>query len=92
MCGIYGVICQKIKELENKTVENAKKNHKKIKHRGPDWEGEYYGDNCFLAHHRLSIIDPYGGNQPLIYKSPDVDKNLVLCVNGEIYNYKKIKK
>lgn len=91
MCGIYGVICQKIKELENKTVENAKKNHKKIKHRGPDWEGEYNGDNCFLAHHRLSIIDPYGGNQPLIYKSPNVDKNLVLCVNGEIYNYKQIK-
>ena len=91
MCGIYGVICQRIKELENKTVENAKKNHKKIKHRGPDWEGEYYGDNCFLAHHRLSIIDPYGGNQPLLYKSPRNNKNLILCVNGEIYNYKQIK-
>ena len=91
MCGIYGVICKRINELENKTVENAKKNHKKIKHRGPDWEGEYYGDNCFLAHHRLSIIDPYGGNQPLLYKCPKNNKNLILCVNGEIYNYKQIK-
>tara|TARA_Y100000816_G_scaffold292482_1_gene288010 strand:- start:2184 stop:4004 length:1821 start_codon:yes stop_codon:yes gene_type:complete len=91
MCGIYGVICKRINELENKTVENAKKNHKKIKHRGPDWEGEYYGDNCFLAHHRLSIIDPYGGNQPLLYTNPRNNKNLILCVNGEIYNYKQIK-
>ena len=36
-----------------------------IKHRGPDGDGYYVGDNCALGFRRLSIIDLAGGNQPI---------------------------
>ncbi|MDO8899342.1 MAG: asparagine synthase B [Bacteroidales bacterium] len=56
---------------------------KKVRHRGPDWSGMYYGEKVLMAHERLAIVDPISGGQPL-YSS---DKNLVLAVNGEIYNH-----
>ena len=37
---------------------------------------------------RLSIIDPSSGIQPLTNK----DDTIILCVNGEIFNYKELKK
>lgn len=60
----------------------------RLRHRGPDWSGIYAGKSAVLAHERLSIVDPLSGGQPLI--SPDGD--LILCVNGEIYNHKEIRR
>lgn len=60
---------------------------KRIRHRGPDWSGIYSGRTAILAHERLSIVDPASGGQPLV--SPDGAQ--VLCVNGEIYNHRKIR-
>lgn len=40
-----------------------------------------------LAHERLSIIDPIQGAQPLY----DRQGNIVLAVNGEIYNHQKLR-
>ncbi len=60
---------------------------KKIRHRGPDWSGIYCGDDAILAHERLAIVDPTSGGQPLI--SPD--GNVILAVNGEIYNHQEIR-
>lgn len=60
----------------------------RLRHRGPDWSGIYAGKSAILAHERLSIVDPLSGGQPLI--SPDGD--LILCVNGEIYNHKEIRR
>lgn len=68
MCGIYGLICpykyQKTicKKFDLAKVKSA---HKLLRHRGPDWEGELIGLNYYLAHHRLSIVDPTGGSQPI---------------------------
>lgn len=90
MCGIFGSICVsgcKYKE----TIDNIKISHKKLKHRGPDWDGEFENDKVFLAHHRLSIIDPLGGSQPLVWTNKESGKLMVLCINGEIYNYKQLK-
>ena len=62
-----------------------------IQHRGPD-AADYYvkeKDNykIGLGHRRLSIIDLHeSSNQPMLYK------DLVIVFNGEIYNYKEIKK
>lgn len=61
---------------------------KRVRHRGPDWSGIYSGDKAILAHERLAIVDPASGKQPLY--SPD--GNLVLAVNGEIYNHKELRK
>lgn len=61
---------------------------KRVRHRGPDWSGIYSGEKAILAHERLAIVDPASGKQPLY--SPD--GNLVLAVNGEIYNHKELRK
>ena len=60
---------------------------KRIRHRGPDWSGIFCDDKAILAHERLSIVDPESGRQPLYSK----DRNLVLAVNGEIYNHLNIR-
>ena len=61
-----------------------------LKHRGPTNQSIYQKinkkNNIFFAFSRLAIIDlDSRSNQPYIYK------NLTLCFNGEIYNYKIIK-
>lgn len=57
------------------------------RHRGPDWSGCWEGERAILAHERLAIVDVEHGAQPLV--SPDGD--LVLAVNGEIYNHQTLR-
>ena len=85
MCGIACIfnIRKQAPELRDKALVMAKR----IRHRGPDWSGIYCGESAILAHERLSIVDPQSGGQPLV--SPD--GNLVLAVNGEIYNHREIR-
>ncbi|MCE5347550.1 MAG: asparagine synthase B [Bacteroidales bacterium] len=86
MCGIVGVFDLKVnyKELRPGVLKMSGK----LRHRGPDWSGIYYCEKAILAHERLSIVDPQSGKQPLISK----DGNLILTVNGEIYNHQEIRK
>jgi asparagine synthase (glutamine-hydrolysing) len=86
MCGVVGVfdLKQKSADLRPKVLEMSKK----IRHRGPDWSGIWCGEKAILAHERLSIVDPESGGQPLFSK----DGNLILSVNGEIYNHQEIRK
>jgi asparagine synthase (glutamine-hydrolysing) len=85
MCGIIGVFDLKVKaaDLRPQVLEMAKK----LRHRGPDWSGIMVHEKAILAHERLSIVDPQSGKQPLFSK----DGNLVLAVNGEIYNHQPIR-
>lgn len=85
MCGIIGVFDVKgnTEALRTQVLQMAKK----IRHRGPDWSGIYCDAKTLLAHERLAIVDPQSGGQPLY--SPD--KNLILAVNGEIYNHKELR-
>lgn len=58
-------------------------------HRGPDGEGIHLDQEVGLAHRRLSIIDlSERGHQPFF--SPD--KRYAITYNGEIFNYKELKK
>ena len=59
---------------------------KKIRHRGPDWSGIYIDDKTktLICHERLSIVGVENGSQPIL------NENMVLSVNGEIYNYKQL--
>ena len=61
---------------------------KKLRHRGPDWNGIYTSRNAILAHERLAIVDPTSGKQPL-FGSED---KLILAANGEIYNHLELRK
>jgi asparagine synthase (glutamine-hydrolysing) len=86
MCGIIGVFDLKVNHTELRT--SVLKMSKKVRHRGPDWSGIFCCDKAILAHERLAIVDPQSGGQPLKSK----DGNLILSVNGEIYNHQEIRK
>ena len=86
MCGIIGVFDLKIPHTELRPT--VLRMSKKVRHRGPDWSGIFDCDKAILAHERLSIVDPQSGRQPLYSK----DGNLILAVNGEIYNHQNIRK
>lgn len=83
MCGIVGFIDKK--SLRKDVLKSMMD---KIIHRGPDGSGMYLDDTIALGHRRLSIIDIEGGTQPM----KNEDGNLVCVFNGEIYNYKELRK
>ena len=85
MCGIVSVFDLKNEAGDLRTQVLAMS--KKIRHRGPDWSGVFSDDNCIMAHERLAIVDPQSGRQPLLSE----DNNLVLAVNGEVYNHQSIR-
>ncbi len=59
-------------------------------HRGPDGEGFWAdpGGRAAFAHRRLSIIDIAGGRQPMCSD----DGRIALVFNGEIYNYRELRR
>ena len=83
MCGIVGVVGN----LNNREKILEKMNDL-ITHRGPDDEGFFYSRDVALAMRRLSIIDLESGKQPIT----SLDGNYTIVFNGEIYNYKILKK
>ena len=89
MCGISGIIQSKIR---NSTRANGTEFLDLLNHRGPDsagtWEHSFKGFDIIMNHNRLAILDlSENANQPMFSN----DGNLVLCFNGEIYNFKEIK-
>ncbi len=87
MCGIVGFIDFN-KRLEKSNLEKMLKS---LIHRGPDDVGEYFLEldnfNIGLGHRRLSVLDlSSDGHQPFHFK------HLTLIYNGEVYNFKEIRK
>jgi asparagine synthase (glutamine-hydrolysing) len=84
MCGIAGTYQQDDGESAARVMS------KTLAHRGPDDEGlfSFVDDRVetHLAHRRLSIIDLATGHQPLS------KQGLTLCYNGELYNYRELRK
>jgi len=80
MCAIFGIIGE-----YNKT--QARSALAKLSHRGPDYCGIVEKERLFFAHQRLSILDTHKrSHQPLKHQ------NILLSFNGEIYNFKELKK
>lgn len=86
MCGITGIFSKNnISDLEKRIISM----NNSIKHRGPDAGNHFIKKNVALGHRRLSIIDPSErSNQPMHSNS----KIWHVVFNGEIYNFKEIKK
>ena len=60
-----------------------------MKHRGPDKQKFQYDKNLILGHTRLSILDlDQRNDQPM----QSNDGRFILVFNGEIYNFKELKK
>src|SRR5579875_3541532 len=86
MCGIVGIF--ELKKSSDGLRPQALQMSRRQRHRGPDWSGNFVCDKAILVHERLSIVDPASGKQPLF----SANGNLVLAVNGEIYNHRELKK
>ena len=90
MCGIAGFqILKNILDID--CTKKIKEITEVINHRGPDSEGFWSCDNekIYFGHKRLSIIDlSIKGKQPMVSNNG----RFIITYNGEIYNYKKLKK
>jgi asparagine synthase (glutamine-hydrolysing) len=89
MCGITGFYIPS--GFDEQWADNCSKAMRiAITHRGPDDSGEWVDGSAgiAIAHQRLSIIDISAeGHQPMVSNSG----RFVICLNGEIYNYRKIR-
>ena len=87
MCGIAGIL-----NFDNSKVnpEIANVIKSSLEHRGPDFSKvDYINENVAMIHSRLAIIDlDNRSNQPMFSE----DKRFSIVFNGEIYNYKEIRK
>jgi asparagine synthase (glutamine-hydrolysing) len=84
MCGIAGIF-----NLDGAPVtsESLRGMIRMVCHRGPDDTGLHAEHGVGLAHARLSIIDLFGGKQPM----PNEDSSLWIIFNGEIFNYVELR-
>src|SRR5712692_2481175 len=85
MCGICGF-------LDSRQTEQSKQDSLRrmcgiISHRGPDDEGHYISGDVALGMRRLSIIDLAHGHQPI----SNEDETVWVILNGEIYNFQKLR-
>lgn len=88
MCGITAFIGHKETENLDQRRKHFLELSKRIRHRGPDWNGIYIDsdNNVLITHERLAIVGVDQGSQPIVNKK----YNYVLSVNGEIYNYREL--
>ncbi len=85
MCGISGIINFHKKPEGNFLLEM----NKSIQYRGPDHQAVWSNNFCSIGVVRLKIIDlSDNANQPFF----DKEKKVTVIYNGEIYNFKEIKK
>jgi asparagine synthase (glutamine-hydrolysing) len=70
--------------------DRLKRISQRIAHRGPDADGFWIAPSgrAALAHRRLSVIDLATGQQPML----DTSERVGLVFNGEIYNYRELRK
>ena len=85
MCGIGGILY-----LDGRRPEEAQLRRLgyAIRHRGPDDEGTFIHESFGMVHRRLSIIDLDTGRQPIFNET----RSVVTILNGEIYNYRALRR
>lgn len=81
MCGIVALYGKQPESLLWQMLE-------RVHHRGPDEDDLCQFKGLYMGHKRLSIIGPEQGHQPIPNETGDINA----VVNGEIYNYRQLKK
>ena len=82
MCGLAGCFGTR----DEKTIDRMLD---ALGHRGPNDRGIHsFGNKAVFGHTRLSIVDVAKGHQPILAK----DGRMGLICNGEIYNFRGIRK
>lgn len=88
MCGITGFF-RTSNDGPEVTTRDLMRMNETLRHRGPDDEGWFIDGRVGLAHRRLSILDlSPRGHQPMT----DREKRLWIVFNGEIYNFRELRK
>lgn len=77
MCGIAGAVNH---QLSFETIRSE------MLHRGPDEQNGFLQDNVSFYHLRLTILDKFGGVQPM-----HLDDRYTIIFNGQIYNHDKLR-
>ncbi len=87
MCGITGIFAFNLVGKFNKIHITAAT--MSMEKRGPDYQDIYIDEWVGLGHRRLSVIDTSEkGNQPMW----DESRRYAIVFNGEIFNYRKLRK
>lgn len=87
MCGFVGVVARDALTDGNRTAIGALTDL--LARRGPDDAGNWHADRAALGFRRLAVLDlSRAGHQPMA--SPD--GRHVLVFNGEVYNFREIRK
>src|SRR5216117_3218456 len=84
MCGICGIASTNGSAVTDRVAAMSAQ----LVHRGPDSFGEFSDGDIALAARRLSIIDLDTGDQPIANE----DGTLHVIQNGEIYNYRELRR
>ena len=90
MCGINGIFAYHCSANPFERAELERTRYQMVA-RGPDGKGEWLSNDgrVGFGHRRLSIIDlTETGAQPMV----NADGTLVVTFNGEIYNYRELRK
>lgn len=87
MCGICGFI-EKNDQRTPARKQILEQMMTSLYHRGPDQGKSFISPHAALGFRRLSIIDLAGSEQPMVNETGEK----VLLFNGEIYNYKELRK
>jgi asparagine synthase (glutamine-hydrolysing) len=86
MCGIAGIV--HAHSSHPVAGEQLRRMCDAMIHRGPDDFGQYVDGHAGIAMRRLSIIDLATGRQPIANE----DGTIWVVLNGEIYNYRQLRK
>lgn len=81
MCGLAGYLGHPVPRAQAPALLQTMA--ATLVHRGPDGHGVHAAHGIGLAHTRLSIIDPVGGEQPMANATGDI----WIAFNGEIFNF-----
>ena len=84
MCGIAG----KVDRDAGVPAALVERMCERQAHRGPDSRGVFSADGVGLGIQRLRVIDLETGDQP-VYNE---DRSVVVVLNGEIYNYRELRR
>ena len=85
MCGIIGQVRRDGRAVSRATMEAM---CAALEHRGPDSRGLHVEHQVALGIQRLRVIDLATGDQP-IYNE---DGSVVVVLNGEIYNFRELRR
>jgi asparagine synthase (glutamine-hydrolysing) len=85
MCGITGLLQMDGRPVDERLLSAMTE---VLAHRGPDGQGILVNGPAGFGHRRLAIIDLVTGDQPM----SSADGSLSLIFNGEIYNYRELRR